>query len=528
MDDTDLIVDNEVFIKHLKNIPQAFRQSCFEIPGHLTDNKSYYRPMLIVSFMIDSQLHGARGSVTFHFMNILYHILACLLLYFLLLKLGTNTLSALALSLLFAVHPVNIHAVAWIPGRNDILLAIFALLSMHGLIDYYKNGKSSSLALHLFAYAGALFTKESGVILLMIYVAFMWLWMKDLAFYRRKMIIPVFYLVITVIWYLAMTAALKGHENIGGGDSIVNVVIHNLPYLALYIGKILLPFNLNVMPGVDTMAYVLGLVSLVVLGYVVYMIKDIRKILFCLFWFFIFLAPTLLVPELPAYEHRDYLPLIGLIIGISQAVFFVNFSFKNRNLLYALSVITLVFIIIIITRLPVYADRFVFWNDGTEGTPFAPSACVNVGQLYQDMYDNDPELSPAQKKDALKNAGDWNHKALLLDSTTLRGNNNYGAYLYLSGNPDAALPYFLKEIKFHPTNDDPYKNVGIYYKDKGQPDKSVYYWKKLIEMNRYYLTAYEELANYYGRTGDMAKAAMYRDQEKSLTDEAEKNYNKIK
>jgi len=116
--------------------------------------------------MIDAQVHGARGSVTFHFMNILYHLLACLLLYYLLLKLGVNPLSALALSLLFAVHPVNIHAVAWIPGRNDILLTIFALLSLHGLIDYYKKGDQKYSLSAFYRYAAALFTKESGVILL--------------------------------------------------------------------------------------------------------------------------------------------------------------------------------------------------------------------------------------------------------------------------------------------------------------------------------------------------------------------------
>src|SRR6185437_428337 len=315
MDDTDLIVDNEVFIKHLKNIPQAFRQSTFEIPGHLTENKSYYRPLLIVSFMLDAQVHGARGSVTFHFMNILYHLLACLLLYYLLLKLDVNALSALALSFLFAIHPVNIHAVAWIPGRNDILLSIFALLSLHGLIDYYKKGEPKYLVLHLVAFAASLFTKESGVILLPLYFAFMWLWMRDLGFYKRKIFILIIYLAIAVLWYLAMTSALKGMEKIGGGDPIVKVIIHNMPYLLLYIGKILLPFNLNVMPGVDNMAIVLGLVSLAGLAYIILQIKDYRKILFCLFWFFVFLAPTLLVPELPAYEHRDYFPLIGLMVG---------------------------------------------------------------------------------------------------------------------------------------------------------------------------------------------------------------------
>jgi len=158
--------------------------------------------------------------------------------------------------------------------------------------------------------------------------------MRDLAFYKRKWFIPVIYLAITAIWYLAMTSALKGMEKIGGGDPIVNVVIHNMPYMLLYIGKILLPFNLNVMPGVDTMAIVLGCLSILGLAYIILKIKDIRKLLFCLFWFFIFLAPTLLVPELPAYEHRDYLPLIGLIVGFRRQDFLRISVLKQESSLY--------------------------------------------------------------------------------------------------------------------------------------------------------------------------------------------------
>src|ERR1700744_91958 len=61
LDDSSLIVDNYEagFIKNLSNIPQAFRQSCFDIPNHYTDKKSYYRPLLILSFMVDAQINGA-------------------------------------------------------------------------------------------------------------------------------------------------------------------------------------------------------------------------------------------------------------------------------------------------------------------------------------------------------------------------------------------------------------------------------------------------------------------------------------
>jgi protein O-mannosyl-transferase len=522
MDDTDLIVDNESFIKHSNNIPQAFKQSCFKIPGHLTESKSYYRPMLIVSFIIDAQLHGARSSATFHFMNILYHVLACLLLYFLLLKLCGNSLLSFALSFLFAIHPVNTHAIAWIPGRNDILLSIFVLLSMHGLLDYYRKKKPGYIVLHIIAFAAALFTKESGILLLPVYFAFIWLWQRDPSFYKRHYFLPIIYVAISVAWYFAMRHALKGQPVMSGQGSIKDTVIHNLPYLFLYLGKILLPFNLNVMPGSDTLAVVLGIVSFAIIIYIFLKIKDRRKAFFSLGWYFIFLAPTLLVPELPAYEHRDYLPLAGLLIGISQSAIFAGFSSKSRIQIRILAVLILVFLVITYTRIPVFADRFVFWNDGTEGTPFAPSACVNVGELYQEIYNNDPSLDERQKKEMLNKAGEWNHKAIEQDSMTLRGNNNYGAFLYLTGKPDEAVPYFQKEIKYHPTNSDPYKNLGIYYRDKGQPEKSVYYWEKLIQLNRFYLTAYEDLASYYAKKGDLIKAAQYREQEKKMAEQGEK------
>jgi len=522
MDDTDLIVENESFIKHTKNIPQAFRQSCFQIPGHLTDSKSYYRPMLIVSFIVDAQLHGARSSSTFHFMNILYHIICCLLLFWLLMRLGVSQLLSFALAFLFAVHPVHTHAIAWIPGRNDILLSMFVLLSLHGLIGYVRRNDIGNLILHILAFAAALFTKESAVLLVPLYVGFMWLWMRDLAFYKRKFFLPIMYAALGVVWYIAMKAALKGQPMMGGSESLVSVALKNLPYLFLYIGKILLPFNLNVMPGANGLAYVLGSFSILGLAYIFSTIKDIRKALFSLGWYFMFLLPTLLVPELPAYEHRDYLPLIGLMLGISQSGLFAGFSFTSKNALWGMGILAVLFIVLTSIRMPVFSSRYTFWMDGTDGTPFSASACVNMGELYQEEFNNNPELNKQQKNEALGQAGTWNHTAIQMDSATLRGNNNYGAYLYLTGKPDEAKPYFEKEIKFHPTNSDPYKNLGIYYKDKGQAYKSVYYWEKLISLNRFYLTAYEDLASYYAQQGDMAKATMYRAQEKELTEEAQK------
>jgi tetratricopeptide (TPR) repeat protein len=523
MDDADLIVQNEVFLKHLKNAPKAFTQSTFEVAGELTDNKSYYRPILTLSLMMDAQVKSPKRPATpYHFFNLVYHILACLLLYFFLKKLCKNPELSFALTMLFAVHPVNAHAIAWVLGRNDVLLAIFTLLSFIGLLDYSVTKKTKYLALHLVSFASALFTKESGVLLLLFYFLFMWLWQKDILYFWKNKIIPVIYALITTGWFMARYAVMHGHENLSGNGSMIQTLGHNLPYLFLYIGKLLLPFNLNVMPGTDTLAIVLGLLSLGAIGMLLYFVPDKKKVLFSIIWFFLLLAPTLLVPELPAYEHRDYLPLIGLLFGISQVSFLSAYRFGSLNKTYVLGSLIVMFIIITSIRVPVFENAFTFWEDATDNTPFAALGAVNLGNIYQEFYDN------TKSAPKLEEAGTWTKKALEQDSTVLRGNNNYGAYLYLKGKKDEGAVYFQKEIKFHPTSSDPYKNMGIYYREKGEPAKSVYYWEKLISLNHYNLDAYQDLANYYKQIGDLKKSEEYATKGQQLTEESRQKYNKLK
>ena len=499
LDDASLIVDNYEagFIQHLSNIPQAFRQSCFDIPNHYTDKKSYYRPLLILSFMMDAQVNGALPGM-FHFMNIIYHILATLLLYFFLRRLQCGPPVAFALSFLFAIHPADVHAIAWVPGRNDMILAIFALLSFNALWDYYKDNKRRNLVIHLLAFTLALFSKESGVILLPLYFLFMWLWQRDLAFYRRKPFIILGYLGIITIWFFLRRSAMADTNEISRAGNVFSVLVQNMNYFALYIGKVLLPMNLNVTPGSNREAIGLGILSAGGVVFLLSKVKDRRKVIFGVCWFFLFLAPTLLVPDSPAYEHREYLPLIGLLLPLSQASFFKDFSFGAGKVTYALLGIYAVLITITYTRVPVYENAFTFWKDATGNTPFEATGDVNLGKIYQEEYEQ--THSPL----ALEKATDYYRKALDVDSTVKLANNNYGAVLYFKGQKDLAAQYFMKEIKLYPHNADPYQNMGVYYRDKGQPDKAVPYWQQLIQMNQYYATAYEDLLRYYAHVHDTA------------------------
>ena len=171
-DDVDLIAGNQAFLADLANAPSVFTRSYFEIDGELTDLETYYRPLVVLSFMLDTQVGGG-DPATFHATNVALHTAVVLLLFSLALRLGAARVPAFMSALLFAVHPLTAQAVCWIVGRNDILLALFAVASLIGL-DAALRGSRWGAPLHVAAFALALFTKETGVVLLPAYGVLVW------------------------------------------------------------------------------------------------------------------------------------------------------------------------------------------------------------------------------------------------------------------------------------------------------------------------------------------------------------------
>ncbi|MEI6155458.1 MAG: glycosyltransferase family 39 protein, partial [Deltaproteobacteria bacterium] len=103
---------------------------------------------------------------TSHITNIMLHLLASCLVFMLLIKLGAGRTSATLFSILFVVHPMSAPAVAWIPGRNDVLLAVFLIPAFMFFIDYLKTGRKRYLILNLLFFSAGLLTKETALVLL--------------------------------------------------------------------------------------------------------------------------------------------------------------------------------------------------------------------------------------------------------------------------------------------------------------------------------------------------------------------------
>lgn len=109
----------------------------------------------------------------FHTLNLLVHLIATGMVFAILLKLFERPWAAFAGAMVFAVHPVQVEAVAWASGLKDVLAGMLSLASIWLVICRVKQPKirvgespwkSGWYLLALLAYAGALLAKPSAVV----------------------------------------------------------------------------------------------------------------------------------------------------------------------------------------------------------------------------------------------------------------------------------------------------------------------------------------------------------------------------
>ena len=133
LDDGWVIFDNSL-IKSLRNVPAIFRQPYnAATPG---SNAGVYRPVTTLSYAINYAIGGPL-VVGYHAVNIVLHILCCLLVFELGRRLARAARvtdperGALIAALLFAIHPIHVEAVTAMVGRADLLAALGSLACLY-------------------------------------------------------------------------------------------------------------------------------------------------------------------------------------------------------------------------------------------------------------------------------------------------------------------------------------------------------------------------------------------------------------
>lgn len=535
--DEDVIITfNERILKNSSNVIEVLkRDAFFNNPG-----RNFYRPFQNLSFFIDTQV-GKGKSWAYYFTNILLHIATCWLLFQLLKDFRFRPGTALATSLIYATTPLFVHAVAWAPGRGDLLIAMFTLLCLRATFTYLDTRRVSSLAVMHVCFFLSMFSKETSVLIPIIITAAWWLFYPRRSETARTLVLVLLPCVIPIaLWFITRSMVIPKYPD----PTVFGFLpfLNNLRAIPETIGKFFIPVGLAPLPAFSWLVTGLGSVVAVALVYgaVRSAGEDNRRlVLLGLFWFLLFSAPGVAYTnELGniAYdylEHRSYLPMMGF--GILLAV--ILDRQRGVKQMQTLSWIVLSCIVCYggyaHLRAKNYKTAAVFYDMAIKANPSsgmsllnrgylryvagnlqgaiedytkAATECptyaeplVNRGVLYQDMnrmLDAKADFLEAVRRNpklfaAQYNMANWASKmgdfptalkyyelALKLRPSFAEGWSMVGAIKAKLGDLDASLPYFARALKEDPTHALTYVNRGKAFYNVGRKDEACADWNK--------------------------------------------------
>ena len=467
LDDTIFINDKHDFVSHYSNIPKAFVQGAF------SEKDIYYRPMLLVYFILLNPLTSKSSITIYHFGSLFFHVLNVILLYKLLLRLTGKKNHSFWLAAFFCAHPALTMAVAWIPGINDLLLTTFALGYFITLLRVAEEGTGKQMAFHFIFLLLALFTKESGAflplggVLLLLYKGYLKSTLKKFPAY-----IPLT-LAAWACWFFARKYVLPENTPALIDTEMISLLFYRATGLIQYFGKCILPFNLVVFPTIDGTSMMWGIAALILVFILVYMNKErsMKNILIGLGWFVLFLLPIFFVPKAindQLFEHRLYLPMIGILLLLRETVLFSQ-GIKVSTRQAVAVVVLATWIVSIHVYTPNFADTFSFWNSAVAASPQNAYANKLLGIKLAENK-REAEAVPYFKT------------AYALDSNEKYTRMFLARLIYMpKQNWDSARYYLEREVQINPKFADTYADLAqvcVAQKDLSAAEKNI---RKFLE-----------------------------------------------
>jgi tetratricopeptide (TPR) repeat protein len=255
----------------------------------------------------------------------------------------------------------------------------------------------------------------------------------------------------------------------------------------------LIPAWLNVAPGVQDWDLLLAAVALIALGIAATRFLTAATTQLAAAWVLLFLIPTLTVAGLPAYEHRAYVPLIGVLLAFAVGRRKLPTSHaqlpkrSSRALPWVSGVGSWMLIAMVAvlagitwTRLDIFRNPVAYWTDAARDPVFGPLANVNLGQLHETAG----RLADARRE---------YRRALERDPATPKAHNNLGVVLMKLGEPALAFEQFEAETRQHPWNADAWFNLGLFEELRGNQPAARKHYERAISENRAFAPAYDKL-----------------------------------
>lgn len=516
--DDNILIKNNPYVNELHSLASYLSQE-----DGIVDQRDlgvyhtgYYRPLINFTYWIDYKIWGMK-PYGFRTTNLVLHIITIFIIFRLIKHLLKNQAAALTSCILFAIHPVNTETVCIVVSRNNILAALFGILSFYFYIIRWEKKKYSAFFISILTYSLAIFSKEFGLMTMALFF-----------FYHRFMseeknkILPEIasylpYILMTMIYFFL-------RQNVIG--SVLTPFdmgqfwkkIYFVPYLIIFNLKLVLfplslhQFNVSYPNSLFNFQVLFSIILFFILFYLFWKYIKNRIIRFSGLSFLVLLFPVLGIIPTASGPHGLialrwlYFPLAMLLLGIA---WLIHKSFNSRRFVYHI----LISVLIVYLGIYSYVLNNFHWHEENRFCKQEVLAFNNL--LYAggvaEIFHTEKEYVLSEKyfdialrKYPYQVHNYINYSALLIDigkyesalsllqkptSLTMSNQekgqwyNNWGTALSYLGRNAEALTAFRIAVLYSPDKSLFWSNLGSAYGINGNYESSIKAFKNAIVIN---------------------------------------------
>jgi tetratricopeptide (TPR) repeat protein len=478
-----------------------------------------WHPLTTLSHMLDCQLFGMRAG-GHHFVNVLLHTMAVVLLLLVLRKLTGEWRRSAFVAALFAIHPLRVESVAWIAERKDVLSGIFFMLTLAAYVRYLRHRSIASYLIMMLAFVLGLMSKPMLVTLPFVLLLLDYWPLQRMTNPKSRLMslllekVPLLALsaVSAVITFLLQRTGDTQTDPMPLVWRVENALIGCITYIRQMVWPVdLAPFYPHLEGGLPIWELALAVIFLLTLTIAAWLRRKPNPYFITgWLWYLGMLVPVLGIIQVGEQGWADrytYLPQIGLYLCLTWGIADLSARWPQRRIALGAGAALAVASLAWTARAQTFhwRDSESLWTHTLAVTSASSVSHNNLGDVFYQRGKIDEALAHYQKALEIRLREHTSRYDFVLALT----HANIGGALQQKGLLDDAISHYQKAIELQPNYAEGYLGLGGALAAKGQLDDALVPLQKAVTIRPDLAVACADLASVFLAKGQHAEAVAY-------------------
>jgi len=464
-------------------------------------NADCWQPVTFLSRMLDIQLFGLDPSMH-HLMNLMFHVLNTLLLFHVLRRMTGKMERSAWVAAFFAVHPLQVEAVAWVTQRKDMLSGFFWMLTIWAYVRYVSAPAGLSrwgrYGVVILMFGLGLMSKPMGVTLPFVLLLLdFWplkranLRWKEKNKWGRLIFEKTPLLMLSIICGVLILRNQGSHLH---HNSVGTAIGNMLVSYATYLVKTIFPHHLAVHyphPGSDLPLWQLAGSVLILALISFWVVRWARRRPFYFVgwcWFVGTLVPVVGLNDIARADRFTYLPLVGICIMAVWGAAEMRYGacgvrsdkVKKRRMapVVVAGVILAAFMIGSMLQLRHWKNSVTLFERVcrviknrllVHFNPYSPKAYDDMGVSLV-------------HKGRINDGIEFYRRALQINPNYWNARFNLADALVEANRMDEAIPHYVQGLSLNPDHAHAHRNFGTVLASRNQLDEAIRHYQVALQL----------------------------------------------